>query len=416
MRTRIPDKAVSFLEKVTEISIFATIFFIPISISLTNIGIVCAIFMWATRKVLSGKLALVKTPVNWLLLAFMGVAIISCLNSILMPSSIRGLLKPVKYFVFFFVITETINNVPKLKRLAVSAVAGFLLVSIDGLAQYVMGKDFLRGYPLPYWGGHIFSFDLPRIQASMHNPNSFACYLVAVIPLVITLFFYYPRKRINYFLLITVLLGLFNLFNTFSRGAGLGLVAALVTFSIAKRDWKPLAVLSSMVLLFLIAAPKPVLDWIYSNLNLYDFFIEEGGRRLHWQAAVNMIKAHPFIGVGVNTFSINYAQYKSAADTFTGWYAHNSYLQLAAETGLAGLTIFFSIVIVVVAGWWRTYIRIQDKALAAISLGVFGGFVGFLVNAAFESSLQISNLAVLFWFIASVLVSITIQAANSTGS
>ena len=63
-----------------------------------------------------------------------------------------------------------------------------------------------------------------------------------------------------------------------------------------------------------------------------------------WKEAIAIIKDHPFLGCGLNTYSIVAPKYKIAEGG--GIYPHNSYLQMAAETGLLGLGAFLWIIII----------------------------------------------------------------------
>ena len=120
-----------------------------------------------------------------------------------------------------------------------------------------------------------------------------------------------------------------------------------------------------------------------------------------------MIKTHPFLGIGTNTFSINYERYKIAADPMTGWYAHNAYLHVAAEIGIIGLIIFIAMIIAAIRNWWINYKRINTLELEAISLGIFGAFIGYLTAGLLESNLQYSNLAVLFWAMLGLIMAVS---------
>jgi len=150
--------------------------------------------------------------------------------------------------------------------------------------------------------------------------------------------------------------------------------------------------------------PKPVLKWVIANSNPLQFFVEKGGRWEHWHAALNMIKAHPFIGVGIKTFMNNYSLYKIQADPFVMFNAHNSYLHLAAETGLIGFAIFIAMIIAVIIQWRKAYNKIKETDLRAVSLGLFGAFIAFLVTSIMDSFLQSSNMTVLFYFILGLLI------------
>jgi O-antigen ligase len=67
-------------------------------------------------------------------------------------------------------------------------------------------------------------------------------------------------------------------------------------------------------------------------------------RLAHWQAALNMGRAHPWIGVGLGSYEAAYADYGIPSWPRPLGHAHNDYLNLLAETGIIGLVTYL-------AGW-----------------------------------------------------------------
>jgi len=399
-------KVLDFCERATEFSLWLVVFSIPISIAMTNAGIVFSMLFWLIKKILNKDWRLARTPVNAFLFLLILISLFSMINSIKISSSIGGMQKLFKGLFLFFIIVETINDRKKLRRIIWAALFGLSLVSVDGVFQYLTGKDFIRGYKLGIGFRYPGQAGLRRLSASMHNPNDFASYLITVIPLVISLALYYFRGKKKLLLGLLGLIAFFCVFQTYYRGAILGFAIVAILFSIIKKDKRIAIALLILIFTMPFLLPKPILYWMVSNPNFYDFFIEEGGRRWHWQAAINMIKAHPFLGIGTNTFSINYDRYKIATDPLSGFYAHNAYLHVAAEIGLIGLIIFIAMIIAAIRNWWINYKRINTLDLGAISLGIFGSFIGYLAAGLLESNLQYSNLAVLFWSILGLITAV----------
>jgi putative inorganic carbon (HCO3(-)) transporter len=400
-------KALNFCQHGLELSLCLTIFSVPISIAMVNIGIGCSFFFWSIRKILAKDFSLPATPINVFLVAIVLLSFLSMLNTINLRTSMGGISKIFKNVFLFLVLVDGANNKRCIKRIILALTAGLALVSFDGIFQYLTGKDFIYGISLPRGlQNELTGASAPRIGASTHGPNDFAIYLVTAIPLLLSLILYSFKGRSKLQFSIIGLMAAFCLFNTHFRGAALGFIVVLALFGLIKKDARFAVVLILLFLALPFLLPKTIIDWSLTHLNPYDFFVEEGGRRLHWQAAINMIKAHPLLGVGVNSFSINYDRYKIPGDPFSGWYAHNTYLHFAADIGLIGLAALFLVLINIILNWNKSYGKIKDYWLKAASLGIFGGFIAFITAGILESSLQSSNLAVLFWFILGLLVSI----------
>jgi O-antigen ligase len=124
--------------------------------------------------------------------------------------------------------------------------------------------------------------------------------------------------------------------------------------------------------------------------------------RLHmWQAALRMIQDRPILGQGVNTFMANYLDFWVGGERQPR-YAHNCYLQIAAETGLIGLAAFAGMI---VAASRRVWSALRVKAAAATLLaGLAAGLLAFLVHAGYETNFFSMRQAALFWTLGGLAV------------
>lgn len=399
-------KALNFCERAAEFFLWMVIFYIPISNALTNIGLGYAVFFCLLKKIISKDWRLPKTPLNILFILFILITLLSIFNTVRMKSSIGGVEKLFKGLVLFFALVETIDSRKKLNRLIKAILFGLGLISVDGVFQFIVGKDFIHLNPLARGLEYQGQFSTPRVRASTQNPNFLAVYLITLAPLLFSLVLFYLKGLKKWIWATVAVFSLSSMFLTLQRIIAAAFFIIMALFSMIKKDKRPILILLLLVVLGLAVLPKTALRWAIDHPNPIDFFVEEGGRRWHWQAAMNMIKAHPFLGVGINTFTLNYDKYRISTDPISGWYAHNAYLNLAAEIGLFGLALFLWMMAVLIRRWQRSYRKIKDPGLQAVSLGVFCGFTGYLISGLLESNLQYSNLAVLFWFITGLLVAV----------
>ena len=81
--------------------------------------------------------------------------------------------------------------------------------------------------------------------------------------------------------------------------------------------------------------------------------IELSSREQYWRLALDMFQENWFMGNGVNSFDIrfNMAGIKKTELDFAG--AHNSYIQLLAETGIIGTFLYVSGIFTVILSGLR---------------------------------------------------------------
>ncbi|MCA9772010.1 MAG: O-antigen ligase family protein, partial [Myxococcales bacterium] len=94
------------------------------------------------------------------------------------------------------------------------------------------------------------------------------------------------------------------------------------------------------------------------------------------QGALDMIRARPVLGVGLNTYIDNTKEFdKQFEDSHELFPVHNKFLLVAAETGLVGVTFF--IAFVGFATWVGFQnLKIRDPVLDPINVGILGGLMG----------------------------------------
>ncbi|MFO1052097.1 MAG: putative O-glycosylation ligase, exosortase A system-associated [Planctomycetota bacterium] len=201
---------------------------------------------------------------------------------------------------------------------------------------------------------------------------------------------------------------------THSRGGFLSMTTALLM--IAARSGKLFRAsigLSVLVVLFFAFAPKDVTDRLGTITDVregkQDSSVE--GRLVSWAIALEMVKHHPLLGVGLKNFQANYQEFGKIV--FPGIpvitrVTHNSYLQIWSENGslafICFLLILFSVFFISARtrriarmradlAWARTYANMVETSMAGF---VIGGF--FLNRGQFDLTYQVSALASAVYF------------------
>ena len=66
-------------------------------------------------------------------------------------------------------------------------------------------------------------------------------------------------------------------------------------------------------------------------------------RLAHWQVAFDMMRDHPWLGVGFGNYGAYYEQYRLLYWTNALGHAHNYYLNIFAETGVIGFVTYLAL-------------------------------------------------------------------------
>ena len=124
----------------------------------------------------------------------------------------------------------------------------------------------------------------------------------------------------------------------------------------------------------------------------------QGGVRLTIDRdCFHMFLQRPILGWGLGTFPIVYGRFRSFYSTFFVNQAHNDYLQLLAETGIAGFAIAIWFLVLV---FRRSFTKLKDwnqTASGVFTVASLLGCVGILVHSFLDFNLQIPANAALFY-------------------
>ncbi|MFI9814978.1 O-antigen ligase family protein [Saccharothrix variisporea] len=188
----------------------------------------------------------------------------------------------------------------------------------------------------------LFARGEARASGPLEDPNDLAYFLVAALPLVVA--FRPGRKRHAVAMALVALVLAAGAAATFSRGGALALTAAAV-WLVVRRVVPVKLVLGGVVALVVVAGGALVVAGPALDRALQEKTFIAGTnvdtRGLRWQAAARMVSAHPALGVGPGGFRDHYAAFSRNAEVDEQTpVAHNMYLEVAAELGVAGFGLF----------------------------------------------------------------------------
>jgi O-antigen ligase len=125
----------------------------------------------------------------------------------------------------------------------------------------------------------------------------------------------------------------------------------------------------------------------------------------------------PFLGWGLGTFPIVYPEFRSFYTTFFVNQAHNDYLQLLVETGLAGFAIAIWFLVLVFREAVRKLKNLTksdgaETASGALTLAALLGCTGILVHSLFDFNPQIPANDALFYVLCAIAAAPPLQESQ----
>jgi O-antigen ligase len=199
-----------------------------------------------------------------------------------------------------------------------------------------------------------------------------------------------------------LLLMILALVFSFSRGAWLGAIGAMISYGF----WEKKARLKVAVALFIAGIVLLSLPSLRGRLasiaNLSHHFTLE--RIYIWKATWEMIKAHPLLGIGMDNYSIVYEKYIfEGAEISNPSSAHNIFLNIWVEGGLLALLSFTGIVVITLLKGFRL-IRSLSGLSRAVAVASFSALLGILIHNQVDCILYSMHVGPIFWLLVGMII------------
>ena len=360
------------------------------SIALMEIAFAAAFAGWLILKTQKRTPFIFKWKLFFPLAGFVFLCVLSFFWSEFPKESFRGVFKILKQFLIFWMAAETLSY-PSRHRLADrTLVILFLVLGVDGICQYIFGFDLIRHLPLE------LASSGPRVSASFKNYGLLAAFVVTFLPLLFSPTEKGEKKRFSFLRILGVALGLQLIFWTRSRGAWVafgGVLAFYLAFE-KKKIYLLLLGLLSLITLFLL--PRSMLIHI-------DYWGKEQSlieRFYLWDRALQVIEARPLTGTGINTYAVAHQAFdKRRSWRVRNYYAHNGYMQMAAETGLPSLFFFLAFIFLYFKEAFGA-VKIAEGNSRRKLVGMLAGIWGFLILCGIDTVFHNPQVVMGFWFLA----------------
>lgn len=380
---------------------------------------------WLVKAVKKGTFTFTSHPLNFSILAFIGIAALSTIFSINPLVSFfgeyarwEGLLTLINYGLIYLVAQSWAAEPREIRYLAFGLAAGALIVSALGLAEHFIANPVLRYATTTCGGG--FGALAPgsatvRSFSTFGNAAFLGGYLTLVFPVTLSLLLLSKHTWKTLFFLLPVNAAVFGcwLF-TLARAAWLGVFAGILLIIFLSwpklRPGRPLLLYAVVAMMIVILAVLLVptrtkmnaRDLIGRFASIVDFSSGSGaGNRLEmWKHTLPIIAEHPLLGTGPDTYKIAFTKYKPSYWNISYKHpqldkAHNELFQLGVTLGVLGAISFVWIVLLYLWTAWSRLAKSKESEFKPLAIGLAAGVLGYFVNLQFVfSHLSVSPL---FW-------------------
>lgn len=367
------------------------------------------------------------TPIDSYILLFMAVGFL--LMSAVRPHpyvAVAGYRAVVEYIVWFFLVIRLIEDDKDFKVIFYSILGMGALLSLHGIYQFIIAV------PIPAsWVSQTEMGVRTRVFSLTGSPNILGSLMVLIAPMAASMI-YYCRKAVNklVFLGVTGAMSLCLLF-TFSRGAWVGMVIAVLIFAFYM-DKRLLGIMGAVMAAALIFVPSITSRLTYLFTSDYAEASAVGGRALRWVTGrLLLMENNPWTGFGLGRFGGAVAmnnQLLEETEEFSYFYMDNYYLKTMVEMGYIGVAFFLLMMIGLLI--WGLRAVYQSGAAdpgavyqrgtvdflgrdplvryigspKAMAVGILSGLCGVLTHCYFENIFEEPYMMAYFWGLAAMLM------------
>jgi hypothetical protein len=274
-------------------------------------------------------------------------------------------------------------------RLVAYALAGILLFEgIVVLEQRFVGAVFTA----ENLGKHVSLTSragmgtLLRLAGTLDHPNALAMYLNLILPIAFFLWVIETNVRRKIALTIAIALALTAEIWSGSRGGWLGLASALgigIYFWSKKQGRNPLIGLSITAFVTVL-----IFATLFAASTTFRTRLVEGDagaaevRFPLMDVAMEMIKANPVSGVGLNLYTREMVPYDRTNNFIAYRYnqpVHNTFLMVGAETGIPSLLCIAIFIYLMLRESYRVF-RLNDGILSVVGIGSLGIWTAWIMH------------------------------------
>ena len=419
----------------------------PWSVMLFELITLTLMGLWAGRMLAEKRLRISLPPAALPMMALIAVGLLQSVaftggdgNRASLSLDVEATRRAVVVLIFLFLAFVIAYNVfagrDRLSRLSTFLVTYGLAMAVFALIQHFT------------WNGKFYWLRPNRIQTTPFGPfvnhNHFAGYMELLMCVPIAMVMARAVRRESHLLygFAATMMGIAIMFSL-SRGGMISMVAALLFLIVAGRRLatkasagkggriraaggsrlsRLLAPVSRLGIVPVVAGvillgvfwlgPEAVIERVTVGQQTPGDTTLLSNRDWVWRDTLTMIADNPLLGVGLGAYGTAFSIYTQTNGTLRVPQAHNDYLQVVADGGLAGGLIAIWLLVAIFRSIWRG-IGHSDPLMAGLALGCGGGIVALLVHSLIDFNLQLPSNALLFLLLTAVVSRVAAAAEQS---
>ena len=296
--------------------------------------------------------------------------------------ALREIAKAVEYFLVFAGSAVAFASDPDERIFGAALAFGAALVSLAAMSQ-----EFTGTASALYMGTRVF----PRIAGPLEGPNQLAGYFDVVLPVLLALVL--GAERRGWLLAALVVCALADVL-TLSRAGVLaalvGIAAVLLRGARGTRARQYAAGVGGVAFLVFVGLGALGLLKRFASFDEPERPTGLGTRRELWQAAIDLWRAHPWLGVGGGNYELELPQ---AGVTDAQTHANSLYLQSLAEGGIVLFLATVGTLVATLRSLWRAAGR------SPLTLGAFGATLALALHQLFDLLVFFPKVGVIWWLV-----------------
>lgn len=281
----------------------------------------------------------------------------------------------------YFVAYRALQTQQHVKVMVTITLGVLLFIVWRELSGFVAGSSFSynRRANGPFWVVGL-------------NANHFGAFVAHYASLALGMLVVDTNKTRRRLYLLTLVLSLYPLFYSYSRGAYLAVMGAMLLVGLLRYRLL-IVVVVALVLTWDVVLPDSVVDRIQMTES-EDGGLEESSalRIVVWDLGKKLFAENPFFGVGFNGFF-----YASAGMPLRN--VHNFYLQTAAEQGMVGVVLLALVFIKALSSGWRLYKEGDSDLTRAVGFGFVTCTFAVMITNVFGDRYSQLAVGTTFWLL-----------------